>query len=251
MPGPTMPVFQPESPLDGPFIEDLLDRSFGLRRQRKTSYRYRVGREPEPGLSLVACDSGRLVGSIRYWRLALGETPALLLGPLAVEPGLRGKGVGRGLVRESLRLAAATPFRLVFLVGDPAYYAQFGFAVAPPAIVMPGEDPARLQWLALAGGALPPGGGILVRWPDGGVGGGPVEPGQQGPAHRRNALVGGHAGLHLAQPCGQGRGHAGLGGDLVQRPHQAADAERHRPARRQPPQRLPLDPQPEPLARIG
>jgi predicted N-acetyltransferase YhbS len=240
----------PEGPLDGPAIENLLDRSFGVRRQRKLSYRYRVGREPEAELSLVAHDAGRLVGSIRYWRLLLGDTPVLLLGPLAVEPGLRGKGIGRALVRETLLVAEAGAFRLVLLVGDPAYYAQFGFVVAPSMVVMPGEDPARLQWLALGDVALPLGGGILRRWPDGGIAGDAIQPGQQRRAHRRDALVAGHAGLHLAQPCGQGGGHARLGGDLGQRPDKAADAEDHGPAHWQPAQRLPFDAQPQPLAGV-
>jgi len=238
----------PEGPLDGPAIESLLDRSFGIRRQHKLSYRYRIGREPEAGLSLVARDGGRLLGSIRYWRILLGDTPALLLGPLAVEPGLRGKGIGRALLHRSLALAEATPFRLVLLVGDPAYYAQFGFAVTPPEVVMPGEDPARLQWLGLAGAGLPPGGGMLRRWPDGS--GGPVEPGQQRLAHRRDALVDGRARLHLAQPRRQGCGYARLGRDLGQRPDQAADAEDHEAALRQPAQGLPLDAQPQPPAGI-
>src|SRR4051794_11990366 len=95
----------PEGPLDGPAIESLLDLSFGARRQHKISYRYRIGREPEPALSLVARQGAVLVGAIRYWRLLLDDTPALLLGPLAIEPRLRGQGIGRALVRESLALA--------------------------------------------------------------------------------------------------------------------------------------------------
>src|SRR4051794_37493296 len=104
----------PEGPLDGPALESLLDLSFGIGRQHKLSYRYRVGREPEPGLSLVASEGARLVGAIRYWRLRLDDEPGLLLGPLAIEPRQRGNGIGRALVRESLARAAATPFRLVF-----------------------------------------------------------------------------------------------------------------------------------------
>ena len=205
----------PEAPLDAAAIESLLDRSFGIRRQRKLSYRYRIGREPEAELSLVARDAGRVMASIRYWRLLLGETPALLLGPLAVEPGLHGKGTGRALVRETLSIGQSTPFRLVLLVGDPGYYAQFGFKVAPRNVVMPGEDPARLQWLAIGDGALPPGGGILRRWPDG-FADHSVEPGRQRRAHRRSWL----------------------GGDLGQLPYQGANAEDDgtalgRPAQRQ------------------
>ena len=68
-----------------------------------------------------------------------------------------------GTDRASLALAEAMGWRLVFLVGDPAYYARYGFAVAPANIVMPDESPSRLQYRTLAGASLPPGGGILLR----------------------------------------------------------------------------------------
>ena len=138
-------------------------RSFGIRRHTKISYRYRIGRPPVETLSLVALKGPILVGSIRYWTLRLDEQPALLLGPLAIAPHLRGVGIGRALVRESLGQAADLGHRLVFLVGDPAYYGRFGFTPAPAGIVMPGEDPARLQWLGLAGAAAPEAGGLLLR----------------------------------------------------------------------------------------
>jgi predicted N-acetyltransferase YhbS len=240
----------PEGPLDGPAIERLLDRCFGIGRQRKTSYRYRVGSEPERGLSLVARDGGRLVGAIRYWRLLLDDRPALLLGPLAIEPALRGLGIGRALVRRSLALAAPT-WRLVFLVGDPAYYRQFGFRLPPREVVMPGEDPARLQWLGLSGADLPEAGGVLRRWRDGGLLGQPREAGEQRLAQRRDALVASHRGGHLAQPGGHRRRHPRHARDLAERPDEAADAERHRAALGQPAQGLPLDPEPQPLADIA
>ncbi len=152
-----------EAPGDGAAIESLLDESFGVRRQTKISYRYRVGRPPVEGLSSVAMLGRALVGSIRYWTLRLEGDPALLLGPLAIEPGLQGRGIGRALVGQTLARAALLGHRLVFLVGDPAYYARFGFAPAPAAIVMPGENPARLQWLGLAGARPPEAGGLLLR----------------------------------------------------------------------------------------
>ncbi len=152
-----------EAPGDGAAIEALLDESFGIRRHTKISYRYRIGRPPVETLSLVALKGSTLVGSIRYWTLRLDEQPALLLGPLAIAPHLRGVGIGRALVRESLGRAADLGHRLVFLVGDPAYYCRFGFTPAPAGIVMPGEDPARLQWLGLAGAAAPEAGGLLLR----------------------------------------------------------------------------------------
>ena len=153
----------PEGPEHGPEIEHLLDLSFGPDRGRKVSYRYRRGVRPVAELCLVAAEGGRLVGAIRHWPVRLAGRPALLLGPLAIDPARRGRGIGGALIRASLAKAEALGHRLVFLVGDPAYYAQHGFAVAPRSVWMPDEDPGRLQYATLAGAALPPEGGELLR----------------------------------------------------------------------------------------
>lgn len=131
-------------------IEPLLDRCFGIDRHGKTSYRYREGVPPLADLAFVAeDDTATLVGAIRYWPIRLGRLPALLLGPLAIDPLRQGRGIGRALVFHSLETATAAGHRLVFLVGDSAYYARFGFAVAPPGIVMPNEHPTRLNYRVL------------------------------------------------------------------------------------------------------
>jgi predicted N-acetyltransferase YhbS len=135
---------------DAASIEPLLDRCFGVDRHHKTSYRYRDGVPPLADLAFVAADEElKLVGAIRFWPIYLDRQPALLLGPLAIDPDRQGRGIGRALVFHSLETAAAAGHRLVFLVGDPAYYARFGFAVAPPGIVMPSESPARLNYRVL------------------------------------------------------------------------------------------------------
>ena len=128
-----------EGPADGPEIEALLDRAFGSDRLNKTSYRYREGIAPLAALCLVARERGVLVGAIRYWPIRLGDRPALLLGPLAIEPARQNQGIGRALTEASLARAEALGWRLVFLVGDPGYYARYGFTVVPASIVMPGE----------------------------------------------------------------------------------------------------------------
>ena len=132
-----MLVLSLEGPADGPQIEALLDRAFGADRLGKTSYRYRDGVAPLAELCLVARQRGFLVGSIRFWPILLDARPALLLGPLAIEPVRQGQGIGRALTEASLAKAEAMGWRLVFLVGDPGYYARYGFSVAPGNIVMP------------------------------------------------------------------------------------------------------------------
>lgn len=153
-------ALSPERPDDGPAIETLLDRAFGAGRHGKRSYSYRQGCPSLPELRLTARDrDGALVGTIRYWPIVVRKgrrrTPALLLGPLAVEPALKGKGIGRALVRDSLGKAEADGHRLVLLVGDGAYYRQFGFEpAAPHGFVMPLESAGRLQVRALGEGVL-------------------------------------------------------------------------------------------------
>jgi predicted N-acetyltransferase YhbS len=148
-----------ETPADAPAIERLLDRAFGPDRFAKPSYAFRDGVAPVPDLAqvAVAADDGRLLGTIRYWPVAVGDGAALLLGPLGVEPALKGRGIGRALLHASLTRVRARPAPpAVLLVGDPVYYAPLGFAVASPTTVMPGEDPARLM-VHVAGTPAPPG----------------------------------------------------------------------------------------------
>ena len=153
-------IITPEHGADGPAIEGLLDQVFGDRRQSKTSYRYRDGRAPVAALCRVAREDRAIVGSIRYWpvRLEPGARPALLLGPLAVDPGRRALGIGKLLVDESLSLASQLGHDLVFLVGDPVYYRRFGFVPAPATFVMPRESPARLMLRILSDGPIAEGG---------------------------------------------------------------------------------------------
>ncbi len=109
--------------------EALLDLCFGEARFAKASERLREGRLPADGLSFAATEGGRLVGSVRLWHVTAGPgRPALLLGPLAVHPEFRGRGIGAALMRRGLQDAARLGHRAVLLVGDAPYYGRFGFS---------------------------------------------------------------------------------------------------------------------------
>lgn len=152
-------AFDGTHPQDHAAIEHLLDLSFGSGRKSKTSYQLREGNAAVPGLSLVVRDPGvGIAGTISFWPLTVGlkQTPALLLGPLAVHPDRQGLGLGLGLMREGLRRARAMGHRLVLLVGDEPYYSKVGFRKLPEGtITMPGPvDPARFLYLELVPHAL-------------------------------------------------------------------------------------------------
>ncbi|MGH6934497.1 MAG: GNAT family N-acetyltransferase [Dongiaceae bacterium] len=146
-------TFAPETPADAGEIEKLLDVAFGAGRLAKASYQFRHGVKPVEHLKLVARDGDKLVGAIRYWPVRIGDanTPALLLGPLAVDPTRRGEGIGRILIARTLDRATMDGVKIVLLVGDLPYYRQFGFKpAAPHGILMPREKPERLLVRALA-----------------------------------------------------------------------------------------------------
>src|ERR1700675_2289457 len=70
--------------------EALLDACFGANRHLRTCQRLRDGHLPAEGLALsVVRQDGlkdRLVGTVRLWHVSAGGRPALVLGPLAVDP---------------------------------------------------------------------------------------------------------------------------------------------------------------------
>ena len=149
-------VIEPETADDADDIGRLNERVFGPGRFARTAYRIRERADPDPSLSFVARVGTLLVGANAMTPIAIGETPALLLGPLIVEPVFRSQGIGEALVKRSLEVAKAAGWKLVILVGDEPYYARIGFQPVPPGrVTLPGPvDPARLLYCELEAGAL-------------------------------------------------------------------------------------------------
>jgi predicted N-acetyltransferase YhbS len=146
-----------ETPFDVPAREALLDRCFGDARFAKTCERLREGRLPAEGLAFVVEQDGRIVATVRLWSIVAGPgRPALMLGPIAVDPALQGVGVGAKLMRHALRCAAELDHRAVLLVGDAPYYARFGFSTGlVDGLWLPGPvERERFLGLELVPGAL-------------------------------------------------------------------------------------------------
>ena len=142
---------------DIPAREALLDDAFGEARYRKTSERLREDRLPADGLSFIAAEGKRVIGSARLWHIACvsGHT-ALLLGPVAVAEDCRNRGVGAALVRRAITAARRRGHGAIILVGDAPYYGRFGFAADKCAnLQLPGPfERHRLLALELKPGAL-------------------------------------------------------------------------------------------------
>jgi predicted N-acetyltransferase YhbS len=153
----TMVSIRNERPADAAAREALLDAAYGPSRFTKASELLREGRLPAEQLAFVAVERGRLIGTVRLWHIWAGPArPALLLGPLAVHPDCRNRGIGSMLMRHALAAAQRLGHGMVLLVGDAPFYGRFGFAADKTASLwMPGRyEPHRLLALELVPGAL-------------------------------------------------------------------------------------------------
>lgn len=89
----------------------------------------------QPTLSLLADDGGEAVGHVLFTAASLDPGTAVrcaIMAPLAVVPAWQGRGVGRALIEQGCAALAASGVGLVFVLGDPGYYARRGFVASAP-----------------------------------------------------------------------------------------------------------------------
>jgi predicted N-acetyltransferase YhbS len=151
-------VYASEDPTHQPAIELLHAASFGPGRYARAAFRIREGGPHDTTLSFVTLDGqGKLLASVRQTPVIIGQSAGfVLLGPLAVSPLWKNRGFGRALMGMAVDAAQGAGLRSIILVGDPAYYAPFGFAPVPAGqLQFPGPvDPARVLHADLNDGGL-------------------------------------------------------------------------------------------------
>ena len=108
-------TLSPLTPADLPAIDKLDDRAFGPGRFALTAYRLREGVNPDPELSFVAHVGTLLVGANRMTAIKAGGAPALLLGPLTVDPPFRSRGIGEALMGKSMEAARACGLQTAYI----------------------------------------------------------------------------------------------------------------------------------------
>ena len=146
----------PEAPDHADAIEKLHERGFGPGRFARSAFRLREGAATLPGLSFIARVGTLLVGSVRLSPIRIGNTPAILLGPLAVDPAFTNRGIGSALLEAGLDAAKTQGHKLVLLVGDEPFYGRLGFKRVPyKQVTLPGPvDPDRVLICELQPGAF-------------------------------------------------------------------------------------------------
>jgi len=103
-------------------------------------------------LSLVAEEAGAVVGHVAFSPVTIDgrDLGWLGLGPISILPERQGQGIGSGLIREGLDQLAGRGVRGIVLLGEPGFYARFGFACSA-GLVLPGVPASYFMALALQG----------------------------------------------------------------------------------------------------
>lgn len=118
---------RPAEPRDHGAIRALLSASFDSPAEADLTDALRAAGDVE--IELVADTGDEIIGHIVLSRM-ISPQSALGLGPVATAAPCRGSGVASSLIESGLALASANDWRLVFLLGDAAFYERYGFSVA-------------------------------------------------------------------------------------------------------------------------
>lgn len=150
-----MPL-RPEHPADAPAIASLIAQAFD-------GHPHSGGTEPAIvralraagalTLSLVAEDSsGEIVGHIAFSPVSIAGHRGRWygLGPISVRPALQRTGIGSRLMTEGLARLKALGAEGCVVLGEPAYYGRWGFAVHE-GLNYPGVPAEYFMALAFAG----------------------------------------------------------------------------------------------------
>ena len=124
-------VIREEAPADAIAVRSLIGEAFRgapYASGTEAAIHDRLRGDGDLVIGLVADVNGTIVGQIAFSPVTAGGASGWLgLGPVAVTPRRQGRGIGAMLVREGLARAGASVARGVVLIGDPGYYARFGF----------------------------------------------------------------------------------------------------------------------------
>jgi putative acetyltransferase len=116
-------------------------------------------RDGDLTLSLVATNMDEaVIGHIAFSPVSMsdGTRDWYAAGPISVMPTRQRTGIGSQLAEESLSRMRALGAKGIVLLGEPDYYARYGFR-PDPGLVLPGAPPEHFQVRMLVGGPRPAG----------------------------------------------------------------------------------------------
>jgi putative acetyltransferase len=151
-----------ETPGDIQAIRIVEEIAFGQRDEAQLVDDLRA--EGDAVFSLVASQEEIVTGHVMFSRMT-APFPALALGPIAVLPEYRRKGIASHLICEGIAHSEVAGWAGIFVLGDPVFYRRFGFKIGRAiGFTSPYAGP-HLMALSLRGNELPTDAGIIEHAP--------------------------------------------------------------------------------------
>jgi len=108
--------------------------------------------------SFVAERGRNIVGHVLFSRVIIqadcGQVAAVALAPVAILPAHQGAGIGTQLVHHGLHRLREDAEKIVLVLGEPEYYARFGFSAEKVRHLTTSFPPESYMALELRPGAL-------------------------------------------------------------------------------------------------
>lgn len=144
-------IIRPETTADRGAISKVNDEAFGEPLEAKLVEAIRASDRYVPELSLVAPSEGQTLGHVisSYVDVEPGARRVLQVGPLAVLPSHQRRGIGSGLMEETIRIADARGEPLLLIEGSPEYYERFGFSRADAVGIEPPPEAYGPQYFMI------------------------------------------------------------------------------------------------------
>ncbi len=162
-----MAIIRPECEADYPDVRRIHEQAFGRTAEAEVVEYLRP--KMSTLLSLVALRRGQPVAHAFFTRVVIecesGYNRGVGLAPLAVLPEHQGTGLGTDLVRHGIAALKDRRHGVLVVLGEPAFYARFGFRPANTFGLKCSYDVPPECFLALPLDTGYCGGGGLVRYP--------------------------------------------------------------------------------------
>ena len=125
-------VIRPESDDDTPGIRRVLLAAFGGAAEADLVESLRI--HGALTISLVACAGGEILGHVAFSPMRVDgqsdKDDLLGLAPVAVHPQWQRQGIGTAMIQRGLDESRKRAAAFVFVLGEPGFYARFGFIPA-------------------------------------------------------------------------------------------------------------------------
>ena len=160
-------VIREETPADYDAIRDVNRLAFKQESEARLVDQLRA--DGDGMASLVAVRNDQIVGHLMLNKLPIETDGEVLRGaalaPMAVRPDRQRQGIGAALLKRGVQLCQNRGYTVIVVLGDPAYYARFGFSSERAKRLRCPYSGEALMALELTEGVLKDGVGDLI-YPD-------------------------------------------------------------------------------------